>query len=564
LIHYEDADDYTYLIKNDIQKVFESNLSEVKFLKSDNLYNPKLFLIDKEIHDSDSNSNEHKIDSDESIFSNELDISTYKRAFGNILHLYIDNKPYKSAIVYCEIHIYSVTNPSNQILIEKFPLSESQEFIYFTPQFDKYEIVIKMWDEYNNMELYEYEYNIDAEAVHIDFDIFSSIQISDEIFNPITSDIDAPSETLIAHSPDSIDYILRLRDIPNDLSLYYTKYISESVKYLSDNKRFNIKEINNNFKMGDITETIPLTYIDEWIEILGIPYVEGKDLYLRIYDVCTGEYIYIHYMDFNRIREYYGELLDCIYISKNEFIDIETKQTITEYMVFATELGISFSIDIFDFVLSTYDFDNCISIYDTTKIKITKKRIPVNYDFPIYPLTDDTYISAGYDKIKSIYPRLTNIKYTKQTIELEDIIVAKVDTRYIIDEKNITWTVSNTFTGEIIYQTNDYLLKYRVEDQIIYSITCEFIIGSKRFKLEKPSVLSNFKKAIFEISDDVNQRSYGVNNGENLEACGDDFHSVNERVNRVKPKLFNNQWKKKPLLTRKAEYNKIMSDKFNE
>ncbi|KAA6375474.1 MAG: hypothetical protein EZS28_028999, partial [Streblomastix strix] len=200
-----------------------------------------------------------------------------------------------------------------------------------------------MWDEYNNLELYEYSYNIDAESVHVDFNIFSSINLLDGNSKRVNEGgldgglkygIDSPSETLVAASPESIDYILSLRDIPDDLSLYYSKYITE--------------------KMGDITETISLKYIDTWLEIISVPCIEGYDLYLKIYDVVKGIYTYIHYLEFSKIREYYGELLDCIYITKNDFIDsdiVKNEHSKKEYMIFSTETGISFDINLFDFVL---------------------------------------------------------------------------------------------------------------------------------------------------------------------------------------------------------------------
>jgi hypothetical protein len=56
----------------------------------------------------------------------------------------------------------------------------------------------------------------------------------------------------------------------------------------------------------------------------------------------------------------------------------------------------------------------------------------------------------------------------------------------------------NAFTGEELFKTTDYVLKYRIEDNTIYTIIVTFTIRDKVFTITKNSIITSFKKAIFE------------------------------------------------------------------
>jgi hypothetical protein len=492
LINYLDSDEWLYVVKNDVQKLKESYLSEVKFYKEEQLYNPKLFFIDREIYDDE-------------FLIEDVPIEKYKRVFGNILHLFIKN--ILEDDLYCDITIQSENYPENVITVEKYLLSQGvQELIYCATLPDKYKITIKLHDGYNNVELYEYEYLLDIENIHVDFEIFSSAHIID---NPesISSDIDSPSEILLGI--DSLNYILPIEDVPDNLSEYYNTIFDKQLRWLSDNKRFNIPPFNQNIIMEDSTVTIPLEFVDEWIEMISFNYREGYSLYLKVWNVITGEYDYIPYMQTERLRYYYGDILDCLYITVGDFILHEEQRNISEkfYMIMTAESGLSIEKSLYDFVLlPDVPEDEELSIYDFSDLN--RKYLPVNYDFPLFPINPNTYISdmehkdeMGNNLIRSIYPRLRNIKLTTQNLCLGDIIVCRLDTRYIVEEKNLVWKISNAFTNEILLTTNDYALKYRIDDNIIYNIECEFYIGAKIFKIPKFSVFTSFKKTVFFLKD---------------------------------------------------------------
>ena len=74
-----------------------------------------------------------------------------------------------------------------------------------------------------------------------------------------------------------------------------------------------------------------------------------------------------------------------------------------------------------------------------------------------------------------------------------DIIFCRTNPIYITNHTDIKWTVLNSFTDEEILTSNDYVLKFRVEENIIYTIILEFIIEGITYTINKKSIQSSFE-----------------------------------------------------------------------
>ena len=146
----------------------------------------------------------------------------------------------------------------------------------------------------------------------------------------------------------------------------------------------------------------------------------------------------------------------------------------------------------------------------------TSRKIPVNYDFPLFPYVSElapnfvTYISQAqytenladgndikYPVVRSIFPRLISIDNNKGIdafyLKIGDIILCRLNIDYVVCEKILTWKVINAFTKEIIFETTDLVLKYRIENNTVFDVRCDFEIDGKTHQIYKESVISSFK-----------------------------------------------------------------------
>lgn len=135
-------------------------------------------------------------------------------------------------------------------------------------------------------------------------------------------------------------------------------------------------------------------------------------------------------------------------------------------------------------------------INDSNIAKYLKSTRCINSAYKTY-----TYDKQLATNIKSIFPRLSNIDEKNPDfcygLQIGDIFVCKLSDKYIVSQKDVIWKLYNSFTNELIYETTDYALKIRIDDNICYDISCDFIIEGKSYNIFKKSAISSFDKKIF-------------------------------------------------------------------
>ena len=103
--------------------------------------------------------------------------------------------------------------------------------------------------------------------------------------------------------------------------------------------------------------------------------------------------------------------------------------------------------------------------------------------------------------VKSIFPRLTKISDENPDfcygLKLGDIFVCELDNKYVVNEQDINWKIINSFTNELLFQTSDLILKHRIDDNICYDISCDFVIDKIQYNIFKKSLFSSFNKIIY-------------------------------------------------------------------
>ena len=500
-----------YLVKNCLQKDKKAYRSEIKYTEHQSIAknNNELFLVEKEYADNE-------------IYTGPIEI--FKRTFGNILHLNIE-----SPNTYVQITIENLHNEFVKLIIPKQYIETNIHVEFLNACIGNYKIIVEFWDTYNSYEKYWYFYDIEDDVRLLDIDLITSLKITDnQVINNLNLDIDSGTIT----TAETDNFILPLDKIPNSLKQYfYQNKNIPNIKYLSkttvtDTKHlFILPEINKNFKVNKVTETIPVTHTDQWFEFIVFPCDNEtlNKLILVLYDAENSVYknIYLNTIDFELDPVFDKLFIRKLQIYENES-DIETKQYL---FISAIETGINLYKDTFDiriaeehdetkivetkiFNFDTLDYDiiteeviehiiETQSIYDIQTL--IRKQIPVNFDFPLFPYNKDidnndyvfSSITNTFPIVKSIFPRLQ--KNNIDLMYLGDIIIARLNSDTIVNETDITWTLKDEFNGSVLYTTNDYTLKYRLKENTIYTIECLFSINGNQYKIERTGIISSWK-----------------------------------------------------------------------
>lgn len=531
-----------YLLNNLVQQNDMFYRSEIKFIRNAGLWDKNTFWIDAEISDL----KEDNPDDLDKIFS----------VFGTCFNMLLVNK-FDQELTFKLDNIGINNNNISDTKVIKVPAGTETNAFYVHKEPGIYSLQIRITDMYNNSELYTYEYEITDDYSKLDFSVYTSKAmidlnntgiplVTDSSRNDITSEVDSPSLITTPIDINYLNYILGMIDTPSNILEYYHKESSVNpVRWLTDNQQqYIIPNISIYDIIDDISETIPLELTEQWVEICAYQYSDNYQLMLRWFDARDCQYKLIDYSDIQKMNDgidTYGTLngIDKLFITILDITEQETMQTVPYMFIMSTETGLD--LDTWDFVIvpksivtklpSEYesdkwkDFDcfqekiltfkNAKQLLDND-LQIT--RIPVNHDYPLFTKTSllvpgfKHYISNDVPKIeipsadgvintyplmKSMFMRLVNLMDDTNNgidLKLADIVLAKINRDFITEEVNITWSIVNTFTGEVYHSTSDLALKYRLTENTIYTIRLDININGKLFQLYRPSIVSSFKR----------------------------------------------------------------------
>ncbi len=491
LFNHQDSNNRTYLVRNNLQINLDAFNSEIKTYSALPNVNEELYLVDLEIFDDE--------------IPTGIDEFQIKSIFGNLQHLTID-----SPNTYVEYIIENVENSLTKIQSEKIWLTTPLHLNIVSTLAGQYKVTIFIYDIHNNREKYEFEYNVNFDISRIDFDIYNSSHLLNDETNDLDSDIE--SHWLITELEDiPNDYILPLDNVPTDLSTYYDVDISTlALRYLRNNQRLILEPINPNFIVDKATQVIPVDFMDNWLEVASFPYDSSFSLKLRCVNDLTQKVEILDYNDSNA----YTSNPDKLFVTIMDIIeDQNDTDTITPWIFITTVEGnIDLVKNMYDLVLvNNTDENDIMSIYDDLLI-FNKAKIPLNYDFPLFfrtstlvpafvnhpasiPVADEDTDYLTLPVVKSLYPRLINITSILETymLRLGDVIFCKPNRKYIINETDILWTVFNSFTNEVLFTSTDYMLKYRISDNTIFTVQLEFKINGTTYTIRKESIQSSFE-----------------------------------------------------------------------
>ena len=455
------------IVENCLQKNIDVYKTEIKYFGPKS--NQNLYEIDRELNDVDIE---------------EEDIQNFSRTFGVCI-----NGTIVSPNTYVGYRIYSERDKS---VVKASPVFCHNEISvsYITKNTGTYFIEVTVIDTYGNREVYKYKYIVNNSKARINFDIYSTVNLDEDFLDIHNINLDTSSGTLITTgNSKNKNFILGLNTIPESLADYFNISADNTARYLTDasTHRHNInaanssplyfvESINKNIKVKDCTE-VQLQFTEQFFEFCIIEDYDENEI-LDLINDSIGEF---NNSNFESLS--FNKLFACK-LSISDDSESETKEVL---FLSSTETGINLK----------YLYPK---LFENQKIH----RIPVNYDFPLFSniLTDGVIYqpdecysieleSLSFPVVRAFFPRMDELVVTE--VNQGDTVLIRINSNYIVDEVNVVWTIKNSFTGEVLLTTNDYTLKYRINEACSYDVTVEFDIYDNHYVINKPGIFTSYK-----------------------------------------------------------------------
>ena len=400
---------------------------EVKFIPSDNVnINGNIFYVDKEISDDNNNI---------------VDINNFNTKFGNIIHLDL-----LVPRLYLEYELINVDLPLIKLNKDEKELIDGRyQSRIFVDRPGKYKLTFNFYNEHNNREQFTYFFTVDRLTTKIDFESYSSADISNEIND---NNLDIESTLISFDSNNGENKPIHGDSDFSNLIDYFSNDISNINKYtktsFTDYNRYVETKFNPKFRMIDNTN-MPIKYINNFLSI---------SFYTIVDDAFT---------------------LDIVEDSMHIFLIMEIVDNPNHVVVMNKHNGIT--NDLF------FSDNPMVEHYETIEL-------PVNYDFDV--IFNDGNNQHFYE---SLYTRLKPLN-NANALKLNDIFYCRPNTDSVINFTNVTWRVYENISKRLVHEHNGYSLKFRIFDKNIYDVEMEIEIAGNINKVYKEKCLTSFNVII--------------------------------------------------------------------
>lgn len=446
-----------YVVKNNKQEKKYIKKSEVKTFSEDTTKaqrtNPNIFLVDREFPDGFYSSNLTK--------EEQLKV---EHLFGNVLHIHISAPNTKIQ--------YHIINKDNELIQYTSELIETGgnllQHTIFVKVFGTYKITVWAYDYYGNRQ--EYIYDVIMKDANIGFNLFNSSALIED--NKIKLEVDSAQATTGDADPNNNLIISPLSQYTEaELNKYFNNIQTLNTRKQKGDKQQVLKPLNKNYIVDDATN-FNTDYIENFLEVYAIKKIAGIHYQFDGLFVKEMEVRNTHTSDDTDVSTYY------FIASKENSVNISKYlHTIT---IVDLNLNKRYNIDTIKTLPTEYDFRRLL--------------LPLNYDITLIQSKNNKPNIGSDIWIKSTMPRLTKINTTEEseTLKLGDIVLCTINPDLVINEKDITWELFNSFTGEKIYTSNRYSMLYRLNEKTLYDIHLKLNIDDITYTHIKKNIISSF------------------------------------------------------------------------
>lgn len=296
-------------------------------------------------------------------------------------------------------------------------------------------------------------YNLHLNEISNPIHVLSSAQVAQQSSMDIYNSPATTLQEVISYGLPN--YYRSQEDVPQDLSQYYS---SPYTRYLKNVKLPDLKPTYN-YPLR-LLSNLPLTLLEPKIHIVSCDWYAGDTFFYLNHGLYSDEFIPIpSYLPIN-------------IHSRSVTID----GTQEDRTIFVSSIG-GYDIPIDRIYIKRYGSNNFLKLLD---IKREESHTPIYSDIKIDFPQDCYYVYQGpVDIIKSIFSHLT--ENSQRELKLGDLLVTFTD-------KPIPYVLQDSFTGEVLQETDQRALVYRISELTSYDLNNHPIASSIKNLSQSPLV----------------------------------------------------------------------------
>lgn len=286
-------------------------------------------------------------------------------------------------------------------------------------------------------------YNLELNEISNPVHVLSSAEVSQDSSMDIYNSPATTLQEVISYGLPN--YYRSQEDVPQDLSEYYS---SPYTRYLKNVHLPDLKPTYN-FPIR-LLSNLPLTLLEPKIHIVTCPYMTGDTFWYLNHGLYSDEFIPIpSYLPIN---------------IHSRTINIEGTQE--DRTIFVSSIA-GYDVPIDRIYVKRYYGSNYLKLKDIIQEEShTPIYSNIKIDFP----DDCYYVYHGpVDTIKSIFSYLT--ENSQRELKLGDLLVCVTD-------KPLPYVLQDSFTGEVLAETDQRALVYRISELTSYNLNGQPIASS--------------------------------------------------------------------------------------
>lgn len=316
--------------------------------------------------------------------------------------------------------------------------------------FDKYLVVLtpqdvhielKIRNQFGSVETLNYD--LDLNEISNPIHVLSSAEVSQDSSMDLYNSPSVTLQEVISYSLPN--YFRHQEDVPQDLSQYYS---SPYTRYL---KNVHLPDLKPTYNYPlRLLSNLPLTLLEPKIHIVACEWHTGDTFWYLNHGLYSDEFIPIpSYLPIN---------------IHSRSVNIDGTQE--DRTIFVSSIA-GYDVPIDHIYVKRYYGQNYLKLKDIIQEEShTAIYSNIKIDFP-----DDCYYTytGPYSTIKSIFSYLT--ENSQRELKLGDLLVC-------ITDKPVPYSLTDSFTGEVLTETDQRALVYRISELTSYNLNGHPIASS--------------------------------------------------------------------------------------
>lgn len=334
---------------------------------------------------------------------------------------------------------YSLKVNNLEFVGDTSSVSFDKWLVVLTPQ--DVHIELKIRNHFGSVE--KLSYTLDLNEISNPIHVLSSAEVSQDSSMDIYNSPALTLQEVISYGLPN--YYRSQEDVPQDLTQYYS---SPYTRYLKNVKLPDLKPTYN-YPLR-LLSNLPLTLLEPKIHIVTCPWMTGDTFFYLNHGLYSDEFIPLpSYLPIN---------------IHSRTVNIDGTEE--DRTIFVSSIA-GYDVPLDRIYVKRYNGQNYLKLLD---IKREESHTPIYSNIKIDFPDDCYYVYYGpVDTIKSIFSYLT--ENSQRELKLGDLLVTYTD-------KPIPYSLTDSFTGEVLAETDQRALVYRISELTSYNLNSQPIASS--------------------------------------------------------------------------------------